>query len=33
MGLQFSQHAFDERMVERGFDLDDVLEIIEQGSP
>jgi hypothetical protein len=27
----FSQHAFDERMVERGFDIDDVLKIMEHG--
>jgi hypothetical protein len=28
---KFSAHAFDERMIERGFDLEDVLKIIEQG--
>jgi hypothetical protein len=27
----FSQHAFDGRMVERGFDLDDVLKIMALG--
>ena len=27
----FSRHAFDERMVERGFDLDDVLNIMALG--
>jgi hypothetical protein len=28
----FSQHAFDERMVERGFDIDDVLKIMALGN-
>ena len=28
----FSRHAFDERMVERGFDIDDVLQIVDEGS-
>jgi hypothetical protein len=28
---QFSEHAFDERMVERGFDADDVLKIMALG--
>jgi hypothetical protein len=27
----FSQHAFDERMMERGFDIDDVLKIMALG--
>jgi len=27
----FSRHAFDERMLERGFDLEDVLKIIALG--
>jgi hypothetical protein len=28
----FSHHAFDERMVERGFDVDDVLRIVDRGN-